>query len=221
MKQAATAPPKSGKVVNSLPEWDPTNWTPARLHHNSNIFRAAAIVLALVWVSGSPTKSLYMSRKAAATTHILAFGTWFGTMLYTTFVAGITMYRNLPRQTFGKLQSKLFPKYFVLCTISVILQLATVSFMPSALASKATKALGTGLVMTLLNQLWLEPTSTTVMFSRYEIENSDDPQAKESAEYKKLASDFGKYHGMSSLANLVALCAAFVHGFYIASCTVA
>ena len=32
------------------------------------------------------------------------------------------MFQNLPRQTFGKLQAKLFPKYFLLCTISILLQ---------------------------------------------------------------------------------------------------
>jgi hypothetical protein len=55
----------------------------------------------------------------------LAFGTWFGTVFYTTFIAGLTMHNNLPRQTFGKLQSKLFPKYFLLCTISILLQVRT------------------------------------------------------------------------------------------------
>ena len=111
-----------GKVVNSLPSWDPTNWTPQRLH-NSPLFRSGAILGALALAGVSSRSPLaQMSKKAAVTTHLLAFGTWFGTMMYTTFIAGITMYRNLPRQTFGKLQSKLFPQYFFLCSASIVLQ---------------------------------------------------------------------------------------------------
>jgi hypothetical protein len=53
------------------------------------------------------------------------------------------------------------------------------------------------------------------MFERYDLENM--PGGKDSENYKELASTFGKLHGMSSLSNLVALCAAVAHGFYIAS----
>ena len=48
-------------------------------------------------------------------------------MAYTTFVLGITMFKNLPRQTFGKLQAKLFPKYFLLSTITIMLQVSVLS----------------------------------------------------------------------------------------------
>lgn len=109
-------------VALSLSKWDPTNWTPKRLH-NSPLFRSAAILAALA-VAGLSTKSplTKISTKVGATAHLLSFATWFGTVFYTTFIAGITMYKNLPRQTFGKLQSKLFPKYFNLCSIAILLQ---------------------------------------------------------------------------------------------------
>ena len=38
---------------------------------------------------------------------------------------GLTMYRHLPRHTFGSIQSKLFPKYFLLGTVLATLTLAT------------------------------------------------------------------------------------------------
>lgn len=116
------ASPDENLVVPSLSKWDPTNWTPKRLH-NSPLFRSAAI-LATLAVAGLSTKSplTKISRKVGATAHLLSFATWFGTVVYTTFIAGITMYKNLPRQTFGKLQSKLFPKYFNLCSIAILLQ---------------------------------------------------------------------------------------------------
>ena len=41
--------------------------------------------------------------------HLLAYSVWLGSIFWTTFVAGIVMFKNLPRQQFGKVQSKLFP----------------------------------------------------------------------------------------------------------------
>lgn len=198
----------------SLPKWDPTNWTPKRLH-NSPLFRSAAILAALSLAGlSSNTPLAKMSNEAGATVHLLSFGTWFGTVAYTTFVAGITMYKNLERKTFGKLQSKLFPKYFSLCSLTILLQMVTLRNL-AFLGQRATTALGVALAMTLLNQFYLEPKSTDIMFKRYEIE--DLPDGKESQDYKKLASDFGKFHGISSLTNLIALCGAVAHGYFLAS----
>lgn len=104
--------------------------------HNSPFFRALAILYALLFAvyqtSGAPAantlqklgKHLIVSPKAAATLHLLAFATWFGTVVYTTFIAGITMFKNLPRRTFGTLQSKLFPLYFQLCTAMIGIQVS-------------------------------------------------------------------------------------------------
>lgn len=115
--------------VPTLSKWDPINWTPKRLH-NSPLFRSAAVLGALALAGYSSTKSplAQLSTKATATVNMLSFGTWFGTVVYTTFVAGITMYKNLPRQTFGKLQAKLFPKYFSLCSITILLQVRVITF---------------------------------------------------------------------------------------------
>ena len=104
--------------------------------HNSPFFRSLAILYALLFAiyqgSSAPVetanalnkigKHLVLSPKAAATVHLLSFATWFGTVVYTTFVAGITMFKNLPRRVFGKIQSKLFPLYFQLCSVMVGVQ---------------------------------------------------------------------------------------------------
>jgi hypothetical protein len=82
------------------------------------------------------------------------------------------------------------------------------------LTSKSTKALGIALVMTLLNQFVLEPSATDNMMRRYDLENSN---RQDSDEYKKLKKSFGKLHGISSLVNLIALCAATAHGFFLSA----
>ena len=100
--------------------------------HNSPFFRSIAILYALLFAiyqgSLAPVekigKHLILSPQAAATVHLLSFATWFGTVVYTTFVAGITMFKNLPRRVFGNIQSKLFPLYFQLCSVMVGVQVS-------------------------------------------------------------------------------------------------
>jgi hypothetical protein len=81
-------------------------------------------------------------------------------------------------------------------------------------ASKSMTALGVALAMTALNQFYLEPVSTINMMERYSLESRGE---KESNEYKRLKAQFGKFHGMSSLTNLVALCGGVAHAIYMAA----
>lgn len=234
--------------------------------HNSPLFRASVILYALLFAiyqtSNSPTasgatmlqkmgKCFVLAPKAAATLHLLSFGTWFGTVVYTTFIAGITMFKNLPRRTFGTLQSKLFPLYFQLCTGMIgvqvrkncnklhyglcrhfmntipffsfsfweqsqlnTLKILTLIRMPDIISKSSELSLGIAFFSTLVNLLFLEPASTENMFGRYALE---DDGKKDTEKYKQLAKAFGKFHGMSSLLNLVALCGGIVHGVCLAS----
>lgn len=196
--------------------------------HNSNFFRAISILYAVLFAVYTSSKSpaattnalnklgkyLVLSSRAAATVHMLSFGTWFGTVFYTTFVAGITMFKNLPRRTFGSLQSKLFPLYFKLCTGTLALQILTLTAMPDVLSKTSEVSLLIAFFATLLNLLYLEPTSTRVMFDRYKLE---DDGKRDSDEYKTLAKSFGKFHGISSLTNLIAFCGGIVHAVRLAS----
>jgi hypothetical protein len=86
--------------------------------------------------------------------------------------------------------------------------------MPDVLSKASEVSLAVAFVTTLLNLLYLEPKSTAVMFDRYQLE---DEGKREGEEYKMKAKSFGKLHGMSSLANLVALCGGVVHGVRLAS----
>jgi hypothetical protein len=52
------------------------------------------------------------------------------------------------------------------------------------------------------------------MFDRYALE---DVGMRDSEEYRLKAKIFGKLHGISSLANLIALCGGVVHGIRLAS----
>lgn len=101
-----------------------TEWTKKRFH-NTPLFRSIALLAVLVAAGASAQSPLSkLPAKASSVIHVISFGTWFGTVMYTTFVAGITMFKNLPRQTFGKLQAKLFPKYFALGSAALVLQVS-------------------------------------------------------------------------------------------------
>ena len=86
--------------------------------------------------------------------------------------------------------------------------------MPDILSKTSEVSLAVSFVSTLLNLLYLEPTSTKVMFDRYQLE---DEGKKDSDEYSEKAKSFGKLHGMSSLANLVSLLGGLIHGVRLAS----
>jgi hypothetical protein len=60
---------------------------------------------------------------------------------------------------------------------------------------------GVGLLSTLANWLYIEPVATDLMFKRYNLENAEGE--KDAAKIKQLYKAFGKFHGISSLANLV------------------
>lgn len=53
------------------------------------------------------------------------------------------MFKNMGRQQFGKLQTKLFPKYFAISIISLALQLGTLRFaLPIGLQREQLTSLG-------------------------------------------------------------------------------
>ncbi|CAK0840117.1 unnamed protein product, partial [Prorocentrum cordatum] len=172
---------------------------------NKPLFRAAALV-----GGGALAGS---AAPFAAMLHLAAYGTWLGTSVWTTFIAGLTMFKNLPRKQFGSLQAKLFPKYFQLgtaCTAVVILTASRLG-MPTGCAIFS-------LLCTLANLLYLEPESTSVMFARYDMEKEEEKSGEAwKRRNKELQARFGKLHGMSSLANLLALVALVVHGGAIAA----
>ena len=170
-------PKPSSRNMGVILEKSPINSTPVRL----------LALLAAVTLGGVGTSFLPASA-AAAVVHVLAAGTWVGINLWTTFFAGITMFKNLERQTFGKLQAKLFPLYFALTTFCCAILLGTSTHFESVITNKVTGTLILGLVTSLANLVFIEPKATSVMFERYQLENSGskDPEAR-----KKLTSQFG------------------------------
>jgi hypothetical protein len=99
-------------------------WTKKRIH-NTKWFRSMSI-FAVMGLAGAWNKSplTQLPTQVISLLHLLSYSIFLGTNFYTTFIAGITMFQNLPRQMFGKLQAKLFPKYFSLSSIALLTQVS-------------------------------------------------------------------------------------------------
>jgi hypothetical protein len=76
------------------------------------------------------------------------------------------MFKNMPRQTFGRVQSKLFPAYFALTSSANVLMIGTLVAAGQPLAAKPVIALAISLLASLGNWLLLEPLATKLMFQR-------------------------------------------------------
>jgi Domain of unknown function (DUF4149) len=111
-----------------------------------------------------------------------------GVQVWTTFFAGLTMFKNLERQAFGKLQAKLFPLYFALISLCCAVLLGTCTHLEAHVSQRVMATLVLGLVTALSNLLFIEPKATQALFERYQLENSGskDPKTR-----KKLVKSFG------------------------------
>eukprot|EP00163_Fabomonas_tropica_P020480 TRINITY_DN3622_c0_g1_i1.p1 TRINITY_DN3622_c0_g1~~TRINITY_DN3622_c0_g1_i1.p1 ORF type:complete len:195 (-),score=48.56 TRINITY_DN3622_c0_g1_i1:162-746(-) len=172
-------------------------------------------------LSLSLSPSLCLSPSLPQIAHLVALGWLFGMMMWTTFFAGLIMFKNLPRHTFGLVQSKLFPMYFLLKTLlsAALLWLqfrkapvTSTSLFTISRSSVQVWALGIAVVFSALNWLLVGPATNKIMFARHKAEKDGKDD-----EVKKLSKKFGMMHGISSLSNLFVLIAVIVHGVYIST----
>lgn len=153
--------------------------------------------------------------KSLAPYHLLAYSALFGTTCYQSFYAGITSYRALPLEMFSRLQSKMFPGYFLIQSVLSGILLATPPF-------EQTKAGWISLVIiavtSLINRFYIYPHTAVITEKRHEqcrIENKGwkDPDVSETM--KSLNKAFGKLHGQSMVLNFSGLIALIVYGVYL------
>jgi hypothetical protein len=106
------------------------------------------------------------------------------------------MFKNMPRQTFGRVQSKLFPMYFALTTGCNLVLLGSLYLAQGGFAAAPANAVNTlaaAAVASVLNWLFIEPLATNLMFQRYDIENKTNKTEADQAEIKRLYGQFGKW----------------------------
>ena len=163
---------------------------------------AAAATAALIPVIPS------LSPTALATLNLASISTQFGTQTYVAFVGGPTMFVNLPKTTFGDIQSRLFPKMGIVCMSTGALALASYSVGHSI--DTATYLLATSLVINILNSFIIFPKVTDFMLELRKHKEG-------TAERKKAGMRFGITHGVSNLINFGSMFANLGYIYIIAS----
>ncbi|KAI0308009.1 hypothetical protein B0F90DRAFT_1679373 [Multifurca ochricompacta] len=160
--------------------------------------------------------------------YTLGFSFIFGMSLWVTFFAGIIAFKALPRHQFGTLQQRTFPIYFNLnIIISSGLLLAWIrnhslviahARDPTAPDVVQAYALAVVTVSQALNSFWIGPSTKKVMMARHKLEKAEGKNAHDtdvSAHMRALNVKFSRWHGLSSLANLIAFLALAFHGLWI------
>ncbi|XP_069803670.1 transmembrane protein 205 [Dendropsophus ebraccatus] len=157
--------------------------------------------------------------------YLLVLSASWGMQCWVTFVAGFVMIRGVPRHTFGLVQSKLFPFYghIVMC-VSFLNLVVYAAYHPRDLLSTSESVqislFFISLIVSALNARWFSPATTTAMFKMQDIEREHGLGGEigmssniegykrlreKDPKYQALRKSFLRYHGISSLCNLVSL----------------
>ena len=146
--------------------------------------------------------------------HLFAFVFWYGTLLYFTAVQAPLLFKNLPRELFGQVQSILFPAYYWIAYICGVLLVVTYNLihpLKDYVPQDCVKitALCLMLLFSLAQGLWIGPKVGALRVERLAAE-----EAKDQPKVDALTKEFGKAHGISSLFNLVVILAGTVYLVY-------
>ena len=146
--------------------------------------------------------------------HFFTFIFWYGTLLYFTFIQAPVLFKNLPRELFGQVQSILFPAYYWISYVCGALLVVTYHLLhplKDYLPQDCVKitALCLMLLFSLGQGLWIGPKVGALRVERQAAEATKDQPKVEA-----LNKDFGKAHGISSLFNLIVIIAGMVYLVY-------
>lgn len=183
---------------------------------------------------GSKSDGSHSSKLTAALklAHLLCFATAWGAALWVTFIGGIIMFKNLPRHTFGNLQSKMFPAYFSMVGVCCAVSTASFGYLHPWKSSSTADKYQLGFLLSafafnLTNLLVFTPMTIEMMKQRHKVEREQNigeeigrSKNKEVAKVNpKLAAmnkKFGMIHGLSSLANIMSFGSLAMHSWYLA-----
>lgn len=147
--------------------------------------------------------------------HILLFSLTFGGGFFHSFIVSPIAFKHLEREQFGKLQNKIFPFFFLGQTLSPIV-LALTS--PITLTRVAIGLLSVSAVSGAANYFWLLPLCKKLKEDRVQLiaenrhEIVEDGVTHATAEFERATKQFGKYHGISTLVNMVSIATIGAYG---------
>lgn len=156
-----------------------------------------------------------MSVKSAV--NLLLYSLAFGGGIMHSYIVSPIAFKHLKREEFGNLQNKVFPLYFIGQTAAPILIGLTAPMCPKTVGP----VLLLSAVAGALNYFWILPVCKRIKEDRSKLvaeklhEQVVDGETVNTEEFTKLNKQFGMYHGISSLLNLVSLTTLGVYGFLL------
>ncbi|XP_061893068.1 transmembrane protein 205 [Entelurus aequoreus] len=155
--------------------------------------------------------------------HLLVLSLTWGMQIWVSFIAGFALVWQVTRHTFGLVQSKLIPVYFHCLLGSHIISLAIYAmYHPRELLdTHETVQMAlyfVALITAGVNARWFGPAASEVMLQMWEVEkehglgnqvgmgSQKEGYAKlkeQDPKYRACRKKFGRYHGLSSLCNLI------------------
>ncbi len=146
--------------------------------------------------------------------HLFTFVFWYGTLLYFTFIQAPVLFKTLPRDLFGLVQSKLFPPFYIISYVCGTFLIVSYHFLNPLKPNdpqdcvKIT-ALYLMLLLSLAQGMWIGPKAAQLRLDRIAAE-----EAKDAPKAESLSHEFGKAHGISSLINLLVILSGLVYLIY-------
>ena len=146
--------------------------------------------------------------------HLFTFVFWYGTLLYFTFIQAPVLFKTLPRDLFGLVQSKLFPPFYIISYICGTVLIVSYHFLNPNKPNNPQDcvkitALYLMLLLSLAQGMWIGPKTAKLRLDRIAAEDS-----KDTAKVEALKGEFGKAHGISSLINLLVILSGLVYLIY-------
>ncbi|KAK3780197.1 hypothetical protein RRG08_010591 [Elysia crispata] len=179
----------------------------------------------------------YVPGVANGMLHLGSFGANFGAQMWVTFVAGLTMFYSLPRHMFGKVQSRLFPMFYLwslvfsAVTLSTFLERHPYDSWDSSLCVRAIILIVCFLTAA-VNSLVVSPAIVSAMLQTFKKEveagvgdvvgHTDVIELKKDPEYCASYRKFRRFHGLSAMLVVTSLVCNIVYLYHLTSlCNVA
>lgn len=195
-------------------------------------FSALTITMTAIYFIYPSPQQYVSSSTSVFFLHLVSFAAHFGAQIWVTFIAGFTMFFNLPRIMFGRVQSRLFPVYFATTLVLSCVTLVTFTIRKHDVEWTSTDAkeaiiLTICVISTFINSFVMAPEIIKSLVTVFDLEKAsgvaylvgyaDRTELKKNPDYIAHYRWFRVVHSVSGIANVVTLVCNLIY-LYQLSC---
>lgn len=148
------------------------------------------------------------------TTHLLSYSFIFGASTYYSYIISPKMFKVLDKESFSTMQSAVFKQYFCLQALSGLVLPLLAHKSGLQIGKVGYYSAGVSFIASLANLLWLQPLCHDIKKQRQALDLSKPEDAVEDDILRK---QFGKYHGLSLLMNVIYSASLLTYGIKFGS----